>query len=220
MNGDTYSRRSVLRAGAGAVAAGATIGVSMPAHAQASFDGFLADTGNYDELADRTGSDEVTIEVGVEANGGNWGYGPAAVRVDPGTTVTWEWVAGSHDVAAEDGSFGSELTDESGHTFTHTFESEGVTKYACTPHRSMGMRGVVVVGEPSLSGSGSGGGGSESDGSGSGDSGSTGGSGDEGGADGALTGGDWATVGFALSLVAGLLSPFGFVALRDDDSRR
>jgi len=67
----------------------------------------------------------VTVEVGTEANGGNFGFGPAAVRVDPGTTVTWEWVAGSHNVEAEDGSFESELTDETGFTFDADLRGRG-----------------------------------------------------------------------------------------------
>ncbi|MFD1600945.1 halocyanin domain-containing protein [Halobellus rarus] len=114
-----------------------------------SFDGYLAETSNYDGVADRTGNDEVTVTVGAEANGGNFGYGPAAVRVSPGTTVVWEWNGrGSlHNVAAEDGSFESEQVQESGHTFSQTFEETGTVKYYCTPHETIGMKGVVVVEE-------------------------------------------------------------------------
>jgi hypothetical protein len=38
------------------------------------------------------------------------------------------------------------LTDESGFTFEQTFDETGVTKYACVPHKMMGMKGAVVVG--------------------------------------------------------------------------
>ncbi|MFB6125984.1 MAG: halocyanin domain-containing protein [Halolamina sp.] len=113
----------------------------------ASFDGWMENVGNYDGVVDRTGQSEVTVKVGTEANGGAYGYGPAAVRVSAGTTVSWEWTGngGSHNVVARDGSFESELVGEGGHTFTHTFESTGTTKYYCQPHKTMGMKGVVVV---------------------------------------------------------------------------
>ncbi|MFC7137923.1 halocyanin domain-containing protein [Halobaculum litoreum] len=113
----------------------------------ASFDGWLEGVDNYDGVVDETGSGGVTVEVGVEANGGNYGFGPAAVKVSTGTTVTWEWTGkgASHNVAAEGGSFESEAVAEEGHTFEHTFEEAGTYKYACTPHKAMGMKGVVVV---------------------------------------------------------------------------
>jgi halocyanin-like protein len=61
--------------------------------------------------------------------------GPAAVRVDPGTTVVWEWTGngGGHNVVAENGAFESETTSEAGHTFEYTLEESVIVKYACTP---------------------------------------------------------------------------------------
>jgi len=153
------SRRTVLSGVAGAAGAAALAGVPTAA-AKPSFDGYLDNAGNYDDLVDKTGQNEVTIEVGVSANNGPNGFGPAAVRVDPGTTVVWEWTGdGTHNVVAEDGSFESEYASEAGHTFEQTVESEGVVKYYCNPHKVMGMKGVVVVGEPGVGG----GGGDESD---------------------------------------------------------
>ncbi|MFD1686926.1 halocyanin domain-containing protein [Halobellus litoreus] len=112
-----------------------------------SFDGYLSGTSNYDGVVDRTGTDEVTVTVGAEANGGNFGFGPAAVRVSSGTTVVWEWNGkGSlHNVVAEDGSFESEQVQEAGHTFSQPFEEAGTVKYYCTPHATIGMKGVVIV---------------------------------------------------------------------------
>jgi len=108
---------------------------------------YLSDTDNYDAVVDETGADEVTVTVGSEANGGNFGFGPAAVRVSAGTTVVWEWngLGSAHNVVAEDGSFESELVGEEGHTFSRTFEEPATVEYYCTPHRTMGMKGVVVV---------------------------------------------------------------------------
>ncbi len=106
------------------------------------------DVDNFDGTVDMTGKQSVTIDVGAEANGGAFGFGPAAVRIDPGTTVTWKWTGngGTHNVVAEDGSFGSEMYGTGGATFEHTFEETGIAKYACEPHKAMGMKGAIVVG--------------------------------------------------------------------------
>ncbi|GAB7095050.1 hypothetical protein JCM30237_22030 [Halolamina litorea] len=150
-NGDRQprpTRRRFLAAG-GVAATGALLGATAPAAAQSStFDGWFDDVDNYDGVVDRTGQDEVTVEVGVDNGGQPYGFGPAAVRIDPGATVVWEWTGrgSSHNVVAEDGSFESDLSAEEGYTFSHTFESEGTFKYVCTPHQSLGMKGAVVVG--------------------------------------------------------------------------
>jgi len=111
------------------------------------FDGWLSNVDNYDGVADETGSDEVTIAVGASGNGGNFAFDPAAVQVSSGTTVVWEWTGqgAQHNVAAEGGGFESDMASEEGHTFEHTFSEGGTYEYACTPHRSLGMKGVVVV---------------------------------------------------------------------------
>lgn len=111
------------------------------------FGGWFDDVDNFDGVVDEIGTDEVRVQVGSEANGGGFGFGPAAVAVSPGTTVVWEWTGegGSHNVEAEDGSFESDLVDAAGHTFSHTFTEAGTTKYFCLPHKAMGMKGVVVV---------------------------------------------------------------------------
>jgi halocyanin-like protein len=183
--GPGLSRRGALRAIGGGVAAGAALGAA-PATARAQSDGtnlgsWFDGVSNYDGVVDETGSDSVTVEVGVEANGGAFGFGPAAVRVDPGTTVTWAWTGGggSHNVAAD--AYESELVDSGDHTFEHTFEEAGVSTYVCTPHETLGMKGAVVVGDVEVT-EGSGGGSTDSGSDGGGSGGSTttesGGSGD------------------------------------------
>ncbi|MXR40332.1 halocyanin domain-containing protein [Halobaculum sp. WSA2] len=167
----SVSRRTVLRTTlAGGVAAAAGGAAATPAAAQSSggLEEWFSGVSNYDGVVDETGSGSVSVQVGVEANGGAYGFGPAAVRVDPGTTVTWEWTGngGSHNVAAEgDASFESELVGDGGHTFEHTFEEAGVYRYVCTPHKALGMKGAVVVGDVEVGGS-SDGGGSGGDGGG------------------------------------------------------
>ena len=112
-----------------------------------NFGGWFDDVSNYDGVVDETGSSEVTVDVGAKGNNGNFAFGPAAVKVDVGTTVVWEWTGKgtTHNVVAEDGSFESKMTNSEGHTFEHAFESAGTYKYACTPHKTMGMKGAVVV---------------------------------------------------------------------------
>jgi halocyanin-like protein len=146
----SISRRTALRTAAGVAVAGAGLGAAAPAAAQGEpdFGGWFDDVSNYDGTVDATGKRSVTIEVGAKANGGAFGFGPAAVRVDPGTTVVWEWngKGGVHNVVADDGSFESEMVGEAGHTFEQTLDAEGVVKYYCAPHKAMGMKGAVVVG--------------------------------------------------------------------------
>jgi halocyanin-like protein len=145
----TTTRRRFLTASTVAMG-GAALGGAAPAAAQSNgeFDGWFDGVDNYEGVIDRTGQSEVTVDVGVPNGEGPYGFGPAAVRVDPGATVVWEWTGdgGSHNVVAEDGSFESDLVSEAGHTFSHTFESEGITKYVCEPHEQLGMKGAIVVG--------------------------------------------------------------------------
>ena len=123
---------------------------------------YLSDANNYEgSVEDLTGEDSVTVEVGA---GSGLAFGPAAIQVDPGTTVTWEWTGegGGHNVVDEDGKFESEIVSEGGHTFEYTFEESGTTRYYCAPHKASGMKGAVVVGD------GGGGGGGGNGGSGGG----------------------------------------------------
>jgi halocyanin-like protein len=113
-----------------------------------SVDEFLAETDNYDGIVDMTGSTAVNIDVGVEANGAFYGFGPAAVRVDSGTEVTWTWTGqgGIHNVEARHGAeFRSEQMSGEGETFSQTFEESGTILYVCGPHEGIGMKGAVVV---------------------------------------------------------------------------
>ncbi|WP_224268935.1 halocyanin domain-containing protein [Haloprofundus salinisoli] len=117
--------------------------------ADEEWESWFAPTDNYDGFADHTGESEVTVMVGADGIEGPHAYEPTAIRVSPGTTVVWEWTGagGTHDVIAEDDSFESELVADEGHTFEQTFEETGTTKYFCTPHRAMGMRGGIIVEE-------------------------------------------------------------------------
>ena len=145
------SRRRILRGVGAALAAGAVAGCLGGGSNADSVDGFLSagNANNYDgTVADMTGESEVTVAVGA---GNGLAFDPAAVRVDAGATVTWEWTGrgGQHNVVAAEESaseFESDLAREAGTTFRQTFES-GPQLYFCNPHRARGMYGAVAVAE-------------------------------------------------------------------------
>ncbi|CCQ34730.1 halocyanin domain-containing protein [Halorhabdus tiamatea] len=150
------SRRGLLRAGGVAAGGAAAAGAVGSAAAQEGgsgridYGGWFSDVSNFSSTVDRRGEDEITVEVGVEANGNYWGFGPPAVRVDPDTTVTWEWTGrgNAHNVVADDDSFSSgSAVAEAGSTYERTFTEAGIHKYYCNPHLSAGMKGAVVVGD-------------------------------------------------------------------------
>ncbi|MFB6104784.1 MAG: halocyanin domain-containing protein [Halobacteriaceae archaeon] len=154
----TVTRRRFLTA-TGTATAGLAVGPTSAAAAP-SFDGWFDNVGNYSGVVDKRGTAEVTVEVGVPQGGLPFGFGPPAIQVDSGTTVSWKWTGdgGSHNVVDLDGAFQSDLYSEPGTHFSHTFESTGVSKYYCSPHRANGMKGAVIVG--SLPDTAAGGGGS------------------------------------------------------------
>ena len=167
--GRILSRRAALKTAAGTVAAG-LVGRPVAAQNGVDYGGWFgsstgAETQNFDGTVDRTGQDSVTIEVGSEGNGGPYAFGPAAVRIDPGTTVTFDWVSDTHNIMIEEQPSGSgwsgvSAIENTGYSHEHTFETEGIYKYYCQPHLALGMKGAVVVGG---SGGGGGGGGGETD---------------------------------------------------------
>ncbi|MFD1514075.1 halocyanin domain-containing protein [Halomarina rubra] len=169
-------RRGVLKALAlvavlvTAILAGCTSGTADEGAAglqlpnEPDYKGYLDNTDNYDYTHDMRGQEAVTIEVGSKGNMGDYGFGPAAVAVSPGTTVTWVWTGsgGTHNVVADEGTFNSgPPVAEKGTTFEYTFDKPGVYRYACEPHEAMGMKGAIFV-TPDQSGGPSSGAGAES----------------------------------------------------------
>ena len=83
---------------------------------------------------------------------------PATVNIKAGTTVTWVFSTGGHNVVSQtnalaDGRFCSPddkncpmaTTMNAGTTYMHTFLDAGTFPYVCVPHVSGGMKGTVVV---------------------------------------------------------------------------
>ena len=75
-------------------------------------------------------------------------YGQDVARVEVGQTVTWTPKSKGHNVQFVSVPEGVEkVKSKLSKEFSYTFEQEGVYLYVCTPHASMGMIGMVIVGE-------------------------------------------------------------------------
>ena len=75
-------------------------------------------------------------------------YGQDIAKIDVGQTITWTPDSKGHNVQFVSVPEGVEkVKSKLSKEFSYTFEQEGVYLYVCTPHASMGMIGVVVVGE-------------------------------------------------------------------------
>jgi halocyanin-like protein len=168
---DVMGRRALLRTGAGLAAATATgtaaaqddtptgtptttaggtpTATPTPGGSggEVDYGGWFENTSNFDGTMDMRGQSEVTVEVGAQGNGDAFAFAPAAIRVDPGTTVVWEWTGegGGHNVQAENDAYVSEIKQEG--SYAVQFDGSGVSTYFCLPHQSAGMNGAVVVGD-------------------------------------------------------------------------
>lgn len=154
-------RRTVLQAVGTLAASGALAGCTrngdggeesdyetVPDEEEPDYNGWLDTTETYDGTADFRGESDVTVRVGAGSQG--YSFSPAAIMIDPGTTVIWEWTGagGGHNVVEENEAFGDrEVVAEEGHTYEHTFEEPGTYRYVCVPHDQQGMRGAVTVAE-------------------------------------------------------------------------
>ncbi|WP_132059984.1 plastocyanin/azurin family copper-binding protein [Halorussus amylolyticus] len=104
-----------------------------------------------------------TQSVAMITEGSEYYFDPIGLFVEPGTTVSFVNESGAHSATAyAEGTGGAEETripedaepwnsetlTEEGATFEHTFEVGGTYDYFCIPHKTLGMVGRIVVGEP------------------------------------------------------------------------
>lgn len=80
--------------------------------------------------------------------GSSMSFLPANITVSAGSTVTWDFLDGPHNVTsgapgAPDGAFNSGTAQSSG-SFVHTFPTAGTYPYYCSVHGAM-MTGTVTV---------------------------------------------------------------------------
>ena len=95
-------------------------------------------------------AEDITIEMlNKRDDGQKMVYSADIARVEVGTTITWIPTSKGHNVEFIAGPDGWESPDKSklGKEFSYTFDTAGVYLYQCTPHKTMGMIAMVIVGE-------------------------------------------------------------------------
>ena len=85
----------------------------------------------------------------VRSDGQSMVYSEEVLKVEVGDTVVWKPKDKGHNVEFIIGPDAIELPKKSriNQEFTYTFEKSGVYFYQCTPHKSMGMIAVIIVGD-------------------------------------------------------------------------
>lgn len=99
--------------------------------------------------------------VDMVTEGGKYYFDPIGLHVEPGETVTFRIDSGTHSATAyaegngpaketriPDGAEAWDSGTITSGSFEYTFEAEGTHDYYCIPHKSLGMVGRIVVGEP------------------------------------------------------------------------
>ena len=95
-------------------------------------------------------ADDMTIEMlNKRDDGEKMVYSEDIAHIDVGDTITWVPTSKGHNVefiAAPDG-WDIPKKSKNNKEVAITFDVPGVYVYQCTPHKAMGMIGLVVVGE-------------------------------------------------------------------------
>jgi len=95
-------------------------------------------------------SEDMTIEMlNKRDDGARMVYSEDVARIDVNDTITWVPTSKGHNVefvAGPDG-WDAPRKSKNGKEVAITFDTPGVYLYQCTPHKSMGMIALVVVGD-------------------------------------------------------------------------
>lgn len=90
---------------------------------------------------------DMTIEMlNKDADGNRMVYSEEIARIDVGDTITWVPTSKGHNVQMIASPNNMKFKSKNGKEAKITFDTPGVYYYLCTPHKSMGMIGLVVVG--------------------------------------------------------------------------
>ena len=90
---------------------------------------------------------DMTIEMlNKDADGNKMVYSAEIARVDVGDTITWVPTTKGHNVEMIASPNDMKFKSKNGKEAKITFEDPGLYLYWCTPHKGMGMIGLVVVG--------------------------------------------------------------------------
>ena len=90
---------------------------------------------------------DMTIEMlNKDADGNKMVYSEEIARVDVGDTITWVPTTKGHNVEMISSPNNLKFKSKNNKEAKITFEVPGLYLYWCTPHKGMGMIGLVVVG--------------------------------------------------------------------------
>ena len=95
-------------------------------------------------------AEDMTIDMlNKREDGAKMVYSEDIARIDVGDTITWVPTQKGHNVEFIAGPDGWDAPKKSklGKEYAYTFDTPGVYLYQCTPHKSMGMIALVVVGD-------------------------------------------------------------------------
>ena len=95
-------------------------------------------------------AEDITIDMlNKRDDGAKMVYSQDIATIDVGDTITWLPTQKGHNVEFIAGPDGWEAPKKSklGKEYAYTFDTPGVYLYQCTPHKSMGMIAIVVVGD-------------------------------------------------------------------------
>jgi pseudoazurin len=95
-------------------------------------------------------AEDMTIDMlNKRDDGAKMVYSEDVTRIDVGDTITWNPKSKGHNVHFIMGPDGFELPKKSKNNkeVSITFDTPGMYLYQCTPHASMGMIAIVIVGD-------------------------------------------------------------------------
>ena len=81
-----------------------------------------------------------------DAEGNRMVFSEELARVDVGDTITWVPTSKGHNVEIVSSPNKMKFKSKNNKKVKITFETPGIYYYICTPHKGMGMIGLVVVG--------------------------------------------------------------------------
>ncbi len=112
--------------------------------------GFLTAVFGFVFLSNLAYAENITLEMlNKRDDGQKMVYSEDVARVNVGDTVTWVPTSKGHNVeivAAPEG-FNIPKKSKNNKEVSITFDVPGIYYYWCTPHKSMGMIGLVIVGD-------------------------------------------------------------------------
>ena len=92
-------------------------------------------------------ADDTTIEMlNKDANGNKMVYSKEIAKIDVGSTVKWLPTSKGHNVEIIESPNNMKFKSKNNQEVKITFDTPGIYYYWCTPHKGMGMIGLVVVG--------------------------------------------------------------------------